>query len=576
MDFMNWLNNVSVKVKVFILMIIALIAVSLVAGSGYHFLKQSNERADEMYGDRLLPVKQLNENRSFARAIEGDILALMLAKDPALRKDLADDIGRRAAAFDKNFQDYKATKLDPFEAEAVPKLEAALQKYRAVRGPVIEMTNQGRTAEAFEVYEKQLRPIIGEFNKHLGDLAEYNAKTAKELAEANEQGFKKAQMVAGAIWIGALLVLAFFGWGVARAISVPAAATANRLGIMAEGDYSKDIIASFLARRDEFGKVAKAFDSLNRNMRGMIRQVSNSAQQVAASSQELTASAQQSAEAANNVASSIQQVAMGSEKQVSAVNETSAVVQEISATLEEVAATANEMATMAEKTARATQAGQTSVDRAVNQMSEVGRGAKDAQKAAEELKAGSRQIGEIVGLISSIAGQTNLLALNAAIEAARAGEAGRGFAVVAEEVRKLAEQSEGAAQQITELIGRNNTNIGQVVGTIDKAIGAVDQGVELVNVAGGNFREIGQLVKQVAAQVGDISTALQEAAVGSQRIVASIKDVENLSRDAAAESQNVSAATEEQSASMEQIAASSQALAKLAQELQLAVAKFKI
>ena len=67
-----------------------------------------------------------------------------------------------------------------------------------------------------------------------------------------------------------------------------------------------------------------------------------------------------------------------------------------------------------------------------------------------------------------------------------------------------------------------------------------------------------------------------EAAVGSQRIVASIKDVENLSRDAAAESQNVSAATEEQSASMEQIAASSQALAKLAQELQLAVAKFKI
>ena len=115
-----------------------------------------------------------------------------------------------------------------------------------------------------------------------------------------------------------------------------------------------------------------------------------------------------------------------------------------------------------------------------------------------------------------------------------------------------------------------------MVVTIDKAIGAVSQGVELVNVAGGNFREIGQLVKQVAAQVGDISKALQEAAVGSQRIVTSIKVVEDLSRDAAAESQNVSAATEEQSASMEEIAASSQALAKLAQELQAAVSMFKI
>ena len=77
-------------------------------------------------------------------------------------------------------------------------------------------------------------------------------------------------------------------------------------------------------------------------------------------------------------------------------------------------------------------------------------------------------------------------------------------------------------------------------------------------------------------QVGEISKALQEAAVGSQRIVSSIKEVENLSRDAAAESENVSAATEEQSASMEEIAASSQALAKLAQDLQTAVAKFRI
>lgn len=203
-------------------------------------------------------------------------------------------------------------------------------------------------------------------------------------------------------------------------------------------------------------------------------------------------------------------------------------------------------------------------------------GAKQAQGAAEELKTSSAQIGEIVGLISTIAGQTNLLALNAAIEAARAGEQGRGFAVVAEEVRKLAEQSEQAAHQIKNLVGSNHTSIGNVVGAIDTAISKISQGVELVNVAGTNFGAIHGQIGQVTEQVRIIAKAIGEAATGSQRIVSSIKEVENLSRDAAAESQNVSAATEEQSASMEEIAASSQALAKLAQELQMAVAKFKI
>lgn len=368
-----------------------------------------------------------------------------------------------------------------------------------------------------------------------------------------------------------LIIVIFF---IARSIANPIKEMAGVAQQVSEGNLTVQFRST--KTKDEIGILSDSFLNMINGLRTLVRQTNQSAEQLAASSEELTASAQQSAEAAGNVASSIQQVAIGSEKQVSAVNETSAVVQEISATLEEVAATANEMAAMAEKTTKATKDGQISVDRAVTQMSTVGKEAQGAQKAAEELKAGSQQIGEIVGLISSIAGQTNLLALNAAIEAARAGEAGRGFAVVAEEVRKLAEQSEDAARRITALIGKNNENIGQVVGTIDTAISAVGQGVELVNVAGGNFSEIGDLVSQVAKQVAVISKALQETAAGSQRIVTSIKEVENLSRDAAAESQNVSAATEEQSASMEEIASSSHALSTLSQELQNTVAKFRI
>ena len=143
-------------------------------------------------------------------------------------------------------------------------------------------------------------------------------------------------------------------------------------------------------------------------------------------------------------------------------------------------------------------------------------------------------------------------------------------------MRKLAEQSEQAAHQIKTLVGSNHASIGNVVGAIDTAINKISQGVDLVNVAGTNFGAINGQIGQVTDQVQIIAKAVGEAAVGSQRIVASIKEVENLSRDAAAESQNVSAATEEQSASMEEIAASSQALANLAQDLQTAVSKFRI
>ena len=348
-------------------------------------------------------------------------------------------------------------------------------------------------------------------------------------------------------------------------------------------EVAKDIAAGNLREisktiddKSEFGQLSDSVLLMNRNLRSLVQQVQNQSHQLAASSEQLTAGAQQSADAANQVAGSITEMAKGAEDQVAAVNETAAIVEEISATIEDVVLTAREMAAMAEKAVAATSDGQQAVDRAVTQMGSVGEGARKAHAAAGDLESGSRQIEEIVGLISNIAGQTNLLALNAAIEAARAGEQGKGFAVVAEEVRKLAEQSENAAQQIKGIIGINNANIRNVVEAIGEASANIEQGVGLVNSAGEGFAAIGQQVHDVAGRVGGLSTAFTEVGSGSKRIVESMRRVEKISREAALEAQSISAATEEQSASTEEIASSSQSLAKLAGDLQEAVAKFQV
>lgn len=346
---------------------------------------------------------------------------------------------------------------------------------------------------------------------------------------------------------------------------------------IADGDFTVDTVGMVkTAPADEIGNLLKNFHHMSTNLRRLIIQLSSSAEQVATSAQQMTESSHQSAEASSSIAVAVTQVAQGTEEQVRAVHEASTVIESMSTGIEEVAVTANKMAVAADQATLATSGGQITVDKAVNQMDHVGQGAREAQDAVKELESGSQQIGEIVELISNIAGQTNLLALNAAIEAARAGEQGRGFAVVAEEVRKLAEQSESSAKEIAGLIGKNHQSIGNVVGAIGVAIAAVDEGIELVHSAGDVFNKIAVSVTEVTGQVGDISASLEEIASGSQHIVSSVQQIETVSQSSSGEVQTVSAAVEEQSASMEEIAATSQTLSTLAAELQMAVKQFKI
>lgn len=187
----------------------------------------------------------------------------------------------------------------------------------------------------------------------------------------------------------------------------------------------------------------------------------------------------------------------------------------------------------------------------------------------------SKEIGQIVETISGIAGQTNLLALNAAIEAARAGEQGRGFAVVADEVRKLAEQSQGAAQQIAGLIGEIQSETDKAVVSMENGTSKVKAGTGIVNEAGETFEKIIVMVTDVAQKVEQISTRIRGLARGSQHVVASIHQFEELTTKTVEEVQTVSATTEEQAASMEEIASSSQCLSQMAAELQQAISDLK-
>lgn len=349
------------------------------------------------------------------------------------------------------------------------------------------------------------------------------------------------------------------------------AETANKV---AAGDLRN--IGTKYVSNDEIGQLSAAFATMSDNLRRLMLQVMQSSEQLASSSEELTASAEQSAQGATQAAMSITAVVAGTERQTGAINEAAAVVERISQELAQVADNVGIVEATAGKASGAAQDGSQAVEAAVRQMATIETKVTHSAQIIVKLGESSKEIGQIVGTIAGIASQTNLLALNAAIEAARAGEQGRGFAVVAEEVRKLAEQSQEAAKLIAILIGEIQDETAGAVSAMEEGTREVKIGADVVNNAGVAFTEIVKLFDQVSAQVGQITSAVQRVAGGSQDIVATVKEFEEINKDTAGQSQTVSAVTEQQAASMQQIAAASEALAQLAENLTQAVSKFKL
>ena len=303
--------------------------------------------------------------------------------------------------------------------------------------------------------------------------------------------------------------------------------------------------------------------------------IADGAQQMAASSEELTASSAQTAEAATQVAQSVTTASDAVEKQQSSIADSSSSIGTVSATLEEIQAESHEASNNAQNVSDAATRGGEAVVGAVEQIKSVETTVESSAAIVDKLGERSKEIGQIVESISAIADQTNLLALNAAIEAARAGEAGRGFSVVAEEVRKLAEQSGEAAQNISTLIAGIQADTDSAVSAMKEGREKVTTGAKAVEGLHDTFDKITQDVMRITTEITNIAASVKGVSESSQNIAEGIAEVDQQGQQVSDEMRNVSAATQEQSASAQEIASASDSLAHLAQELQETLAQFK-
>lgn len=463
--------------------------------------------------------------------------------------------------------------ITPEGKQKVAETKVVLKNYQQVTQKTLEIYKQKGQQEALSYLatagdaNRNAEASLSSLSVFLTERMDLRVKQSQEADAVTERIMLMAALIV------VLLAVTLSIW-FSRRIARPLREVVTVASSIAAGNLVVSKIA--YNQKDEIQELVAAFEQMAANLRNLISQVGQASEHVAVSSAELREGAEQSAQAINQVASTVSDISQGTQLQVAAVDGTVAIVEQMSAGIQQVAANSSSVAGVSDKANHAAANGRKSLEQAVEQIQSIETTVAYSAQVVAKLGDRSKEIGQIVDTISSIAGQTNLLALNAAIEAARAGEHGRGFSVVAEEVRKLAEQSEDAAKKIANMISEVQVDTTEAVTAMNKGTHEVKVGTEVVNRAGSAFAEIEALISQVSLQMGDIAAAIQQMAAGSHEIVASVKEIERISKDTADQTHTVSAAGEEQSASIEEIAASSQALSKMAGDLQAMLRKFTI
>jgi methyl-accepting chemotaxis protein len=437
----------------------------------------------------------------------------------------------------------------------------------------IPLIKAGNKAAALEVAMNELAPQASTMLAKVEEAKTYRIGTVNQAMELTFNDSKLAQTVArlAAVLVAILGIL--IGLFAARQITAPIRGLQR---LMAEASEGNLLIKAVKKTEDEIGQLCESFNTMISAQLEIVKAVRNSSMELSAASQEMAASSTEVSSATTVISTKTQNVAHSMENASKTSMETSQVLIELSALIQIAKDKAASASIKSESSISAAKEGKTTVEVVMQSMSTIHNKTREAGKVIILLNEYSQQIGMINETITGIANQTNLLALNAAIEAARAGESGRGFAVVAEEVRKLAEQSNAEAGNISQLISKITANTDSAVIAMRHSLAEVEVGVEEVNKAGKSLENILSAVTETVSDIDGITKVTDNEVASSDKIIQLIEvvaeDIECTSREA----QDVSAAVEETVATIETVAASSEQASAMAQNLHSLITRFKV
>ena len=565
------MDNIKVTFKILIIVMIAAIGMIVVGARGAININEANNEMERLYSDDIRSIELLGQAQEGMRIIQ--VRAMQSIADPGRAAEVQKSQAKVIATMDQNVAEYIELSQNDKYAEDAKEMQGCWNNFKTSMPKVIDAVQQGGPEAGMAEYNKAARQDTEKLRDILDKLNTDVQAGAKEANEINKAEGNKSIMIMLVTTVVCILVQLLASYKISNAIKQPLDIMLHVCGKLAKGNFRVNTAPS--TRKDEFGDVHRGLYNMTISVGKLLNSFSHTTEQIAAASQQLNSSSMESANTATSVAESVSEAAAIVVQQQTAVNDGTNGVSAITNAVDGIKLQAQEISANAGQAANKAAAGNKVVGDSVSQIQNVEATVRTTAELVNKLGERSQEIGAIVDTISDLAGQTNLLALNAAIEAARAGEQGRGFAVVAEEVRKLAEQSATAAQQIAGLIGGIQSDTSKAVSSMDTGCQEVAKGASSVEGLKAVFEEISQLVAEISDKINNMSDSVAHVADQSIEVTRQMNDIDKGSKQVADDMQSISAATEEQSASAEEIASASDSLARQAQEVQENLQKFQ-
>lgn len=570
---MRFLQNINISKKIMIIIMFSAIALILIGLFGIYGMKEMSKNTQKMYEEKLLPNTYITKIQKYRYTSDSYIIELMITEDEKKNQELLEAIKKNTEESDKYIKKLDSIKLSEEEAKAYKIFKDVSAGFDQLQDQVISLSINNFNDSAYSLYTKNLRTKTNVINEQLDELQKANEEKAEQISNENNKYYTTMIYISWGVIIIAVVLAVLFGLYISAMIVNPIKRLKTLMERGGQGDFSE---RSSYKGKDEVGSLSDSYNRMADGMKGLIEMLSETSHHLASSSEQLSSSSEESSKASEHISETIQELAEGSETQMRLMESSSADIRNVNETTGHITVRAKKVAETAEQTAEVSLEGAKRISEVTTQMKSINNNVVTLAESIATLESRINQIGDITMVISDISSQTNLLALNAAIEAARAGEQGKGFAVVADEVRKLAEQTAGSAEQITSLISQIQTDSKNTSLSMTTAANDVDTGLTIVQDAGESFHRIEQSVQELVILVEEVSQSLDQLKEHTNTINGSILEVNSMASEAAASTENVSSATEEQVASMQEIAASSTSLAQLATDLQDKIKQFKI
>jgi len=486
----------TIKLRLAASFAIVILFLCALAAFGLNNLSKANQALDRVI---TVDAKRLEQSQT----LETAVLEAVRAQKNLLLSTTPEEVARNASSGDAAIQTFQSL-LAELYAGARPHRKAhwasvgeIFKAFVADDASIRENVKAGKLAEAIalsmgpaRVKMVQLRAILAEGSKFYVDAMD------KARKESNDD-YAAMRDVTVAAALAALLIAVALAFWVARSVGRGLDRAGAVVRSVADGDLT------WRAEKlpaDEIGDMLASVNTMVERLRNVVGDAAMASGNVSSGSQQLS--------------SASEQIAQGATEQASAAEEASSAMEEMAANIKQNADNAAQTEKIARQSAKDAELSGDAVSRAVDAMSTI------AQK---------------ITIVQEIARQTDLLALNAAVEAARAGEHGKGFAVVASEVRKLAERSQSAAAEISQMSG-------------DTVKSAQDAG-EMLNRLVPDIRKTAELISEISA-------ACREQDIGAAQINQAIQQLDQVTQQNAGASEQMSATSEELAAQAEELQAS--------------------